>query len=224
MRKIMVRLVESAIRKLLKIKNKLNMSTEVQTEQKIYVWTKTEEAGKIVTVASEQPDREFLYFEDGSRIKPQFIKEYLIEAKDLEDAKMHASSFGNTLGLNSSKKEKAQEQAPHPPVGAATAQNSPVIAEQEAIAPKEVNVMMEMLSKMSKKNQAEMPVIVNLPSSAVYEMLQDQMDLEKEDLNEQIGLLVENQINNLQEQLRQQIQTFISNYYNNESREHSESE
>ena len=77
---------------------------------------------------------------------------------------------------------------------------------------------------MSKKNKASMPVEVHIPSTMVYEMLQDQMDLEPSDLNEQIGLLVENQINNLQEQLREQIQSFISNYYNNEHREHTESE
>ena len=69
---------------------------------------------------------------------------------------------------------------------------------------------------MSKKNKAEMPVQVNIPSSIVYEMLQDQMDLEAEDLNEQIGLLIENQINNLQDQLRSQIKSFITKYYENE--------
>ena len=82
----------------------------------------------------------------------------------------------------------------------------------------EVNVMMEMLKKISKKNVASMPVNVNIPAKEVYEMLQDQMDLDSDELNQQIGALVESQIDNLREQLKEQIETFITNYYKNESR------
>ena len=74
--------------------------------------------------------------------------------------------------------------------------------------------MLEMLKKMSKKNTAEMPVSVNMPSQAVYEMLRDEMDLTKKELHENISLLIESQIDNLRDQLKSQIDTFIKNYYN----------
>lgn len=194
------------------------MSTEVQTGQQIYVWSKTEKAGTIVVVAEEQKDSKWLYFEDGSRINPTLVDEYLIKAVSIDDANAHAASFGNTVGITTTKKVEDTEQ--EEPKVTETPKQEVSKSEPEA----GVNVMMEMLSKMSKKNKASMPVEVNIPSAAVYEMLQDQMDLDPSDLNEQIGMLVENQINNLQEQLRQQIQSFISNYYNNEYREHTESE
>lgn len=193
------------------------MSTEVQTDQPIYVWSKTEKAGTIVIVAKEQNDSKWLYFEDGSRINPTLVNEYLIKAVSMDDANAHAASFGNTVGITTTKKVEAPVQ--EEPKAVETKQE---VSKSEPEA--EVNVMMEMLSKMSRKNKASMPVEVNIPSAAVYEMLQDQMDLDPADLNEQIGMLVENQINNLQEQLREQIQSFISNYYNNEYREHTESE
>ena len=224
MKRIVLRAIDFSIRTLFKIKNKMTMSTEVQTENQIYVWTKTEKAGSIVVVAENQKDNEWLYFEDGTRINPSLVNEFLMEAKTMEEAKIHASSFGNTIGLTPTKTGPVED---HTNTTLAST-SDPVITqpkeEPKAEVKEEVNVMMEMLSKMSKKNKASMPVEVHIPSTMVYEMLQDQMDLEPSDLNEQIGLLVENQINNLQEQLREQIQSFISNYYNNEHREHTESE
>ena len=74
--------------------------------------------------------------------------------------------------------------------------------------------MLEMLKKMSKKNTAEMPVSVNMPSQVVYEMLRDEMDLTKKELHENISLLIESQIDSLRDQLKSQIDTFIKNYYN----------
>jgi predicted KAP-like P-loop ATPase len=73
---------------------------------------------------------------------------------------------------------------------------------------------MEMLRKLSAKNHANMPVKVNIPSKEVYDLFKDQMDITKKDLNEQIGLLVESQIDNLRDQLKEQIESFIKNYYN----------
>jgi len=40
------------------------------------------------------------------------------------------------------------------------------------------------------------------------------MDITKKDLNEQIGLLVESQIDNLRDQLKEQIESYIKSYYN----------
>ena len=124
-----------------------------------------------------------------------------MEARDEEDAKNLAESFGNVLGIGAVTNETTVKVQPDPQ------------QVQDKKSEPEFNVMIEMLKKMSKKNQAEMQVFVNIPSPIVYEMLQDQMDLETEDLNEQIGLLIENQINNLQDQLRSQIKSFITKYY-----------
>jgi len=207
--KRITQLIERTIKLLTKLKNIMNSDTEIS--EKIYVWSKSESAGKIVKVSPDQPGGKWLYFTDGTRINSSLVNEYLIEAVDENDAKHHASSFGNSIGLTSPKTGPVEDNTNT----AVTNTTEPVNLPKEEVK-EEVNVMMEMLSKMSRKNKAEMPVKVNIPSKTVYEMLQDQMDLEPKDLNEQIGMLVENQINNLQEQLREQIQSFISNYYTNE--------
>ena len=198
------KLINSTISILTIKRNK--MTTDVQKLQKIYVWTKSEKAGTIVRISEEQADKKWLYFTDGSRINPTLVKEYLIEAKDEDDATKLAESFGNVLGIGANTNINTDK----------VQQTTRRITDGKSAPTPEVNVMMEMLKKMSTKNQAEMPVLVNIPSSIVYEMLQDQMDLEVEDLNEQIGLLIENQINNLQDQLRSQIKSFIIKYYENE--------
>lgn len=178
---------------------------EVTSEHMIYVWTKTENAGKIVEVDSEKEDPKWLYFTDGNRINKSLINEMLMAAKDEEDAKSISKTFGG-IGNATPPKTNGKE-TPKPAQKEVKVKSEPQ---------PEVNVMMEMLAKMSKKNQAEMPVKVNIPAIQVYEMLKDQMDLDDADLNEQIGLLIENQINNLQDQLRSQIQSFITKYYSNE--------
>ena len=78
----------------------------------------------------------------------------------------------------------------------------------------ELNVMLEMLKKISAKNTITMPLELKVPSKEVYDLFKDQMDITKADLNEQILLLVESQINNLQEQLKPQAEEFIKTYYN----------
>jgi hypothetical protein len=78
----------------------------------------------------------------------------------------------------------------------------------------ELNVMLEMLKKISAKNTITMPLELNVPSKEVYDLFKDQMDITKADLNEQILLLVQSQIDNLQEQLKPQAEEFIKNYYN----------
>ena len=74
--------------------------------------------------------------------------------------------------------------------------------------------MLEMLRKMSTKNKADMPVSVNIPSKEVYDLLKDQMDTTKKELNSQIGELVESQIDNLREQLKEQIEVMAQYKYN----------
>lgn len=206
MKAVRLKILNFLIRKLIKIKNRT--MSEVTTEKQIYVWSKTERAGQIVEVSEEQKDEKWLSFTDGTRVNREIVDEMLIGAIDENDAIEISAAFGGVgAGIQTPPKKdakKSQESTERRITGGKSAPGP------------EVNVMMEMLSKMSKKNQAEMPVMVNIPSSQVYEMLKDQMDLEDSDLNEQIGLLIENQINNLQDQLRSQIQSFITNYYTNE--------
>ena len=194
-----------------KIKN--SMSTQVKDKQQEiwYVWTKSERVGDIVQPAEVQDDAKWLKFTDGTQINKSIIKEFLMSAKSEQEAKVYSLDL-NPIGssVNSAAKPVAVKQE-------APKQERRITDGKSAPTP-EVNVMMEMLKKISKKNKAAMPVEVNIPAKEVYEMLQDQMDMEAAELNEQIGLLVESQIDNLRKQLKEQIETFISNYYTNESR------
>lgn len=204
-----LKLLNFLIRKLIKIKNRT--MSEVTTEKQIYVWSKTERAGQIVEVSEEQKDEKWLSFTDGTRVNREIVDEMLIKANDENDAIEISKTFGG-LGDIQPPKTPGVKMFPEKTTNTTTEDDAVDISGPDP----EINVMMEMLSKMSKKNRAEMPVQVNIPSIQVYEMLKDQMDLEDSDLNEQIGLLIENQINNLQDQLRSQIQSFITNYYTNE--------
>ena len=189
-----------------KLLNK-NKMQEVKQESVYYVWSKTERIGQVVEVDHNNVDSEWINFTDGTRINPSLINEMLLPASTLEDANQISNDFGG-IGSTSSQAKVVPETTEKVERKITDGKSTP--------EPKqEVNVMMEMLKKMSKKNTAEMPVQVNIPAATVYEMLKDQMDLEESDLNEQIGLLVENQINNLQEQLKEQITNFITKYYKN---------
>lgn len=193
-----------------KLKNKKDMSidqTKVEAvEQPImYVWGKTERAGNIVTVDESKSDNKFIAFTDGSRCARNLMGEMLLEARNEEDAKALSLGFNPT---GSGIKDPGVTDTVNP-------QNTPNAAsKKESATSSEVNVMMEMLRKLSAKNHANMPVKVNIPSKEVYNLFKDQMDITKKDLNEQIGLLVESQIDNLRDQLKEQIESFIKNYYN----------
>lgn len=190
-------IVQRLIKKLLN-RNKM---TEVKQDETYYVWIKTERLGDIVQVDTSKTEANWINFTDGTRINPSLIKEMLLPASTLEQAQNISKDFGGIGNTTSPKPEV---------IAAPKAVPVQVVEENQ---PAEINVMMEMLRKMSKKNIAEMTVGVNIPSAQVYELLQDQMDLDAEDLNEQIGLLVESQINNMKENLKEQITNFITNYY-----------
>jgi ATP-dependent Lon protease len=183
-----------------KIKN--NMSTQQQdtTQAEVfYVWGKSERAGDIVQEDTTKPDSKWMNFTDGTRCNRELVGEYLLKTSSEEDAKSLALSFNPAANINVNRSTKVEVKTTTAP--------KPEVKE-------EVNVMMEMLRKMSAKNQAEMPVKVNIPSKQVYDLLKDQMDITKKDLNEQIGLLVESQIDNLRDQLKEQIESYIKSYYN----------
>ena len=193
-----------------KLKNKKDMSvdqnnTKTVQEPDMYVWGKTERAGNIVTVDEEKTDNKFLAFTDGSKCARNLVAEMLLVARSEEDAKALSLGFNPT---GSGIKDQGVTDTVNP-------QNTPnTVSKKESTTSSEVNVMMEMLRKLSAKNHANMPVKVNIPSKEVYDLFKDQMDITKKDLNEQIGLLVESQIDNLRDQLKEQIESFIKNYYN----------
>lgn len=194
-----------------KIKN--NMSTQIKDKkQEIwYVWTKSERVGDIVQPAEVQDDAKWLKFIDGTQLNKSLIKEFLISAKSEQEAKVYSLDL-NPIGSNVNASAKPAVIKSKEP------KQEHKITDNKSAPDVEVNIMMEMLKKISKKNKAAMPVDVNIPAKEVYKMLQDQMDLEASELNAQIELLVESQIDNLREQLKEQIETFIYNYYTNESR------
>lgn len=166
------------------------MST-TDIKQRILVWTKTERAGDVVTI--DKTDGEFTVFTDGTQCYTNIIgDEFFMEAKSLEQAESMAMPFKGPVAtaVKTTVKETPKESSG------------------------ELNVMLEMLKKISAKNTITMPLELNVPSKEVYDLFKDQMDITKADLNEQILLLVQSQINNLQEQLKPQAEEFIKNYYN----------
>ena len=176
------------------------MSTEIkeQTKPKTYVWAKTERAGDIVTV--DKTEGEFTLFTDGTKIFSSIIDEVLMEARDDANAKSISKDF---------------KIASEPVVNTAP---EPIIETKTNSETGEINVMLEMLKKISAKNTISMPLSLNVPSKEVYELFKDQMDITKADLNDHILALVLSQIDNLQEQLKPQAEEFIKNYYNGKTK------
>ena len=169
------------------------MSEQTEKQKaKTYVWVKTERAGDTVTV--EGTEGQFTTFTDGTKCATALIGEMLMEARDEANAASLAKSFTMT------------------PV------KEPVVETKTTQPTGEINVMLEMLKKISAKNTISMPLELNVPSKEVYDLFKDQMDITKADLNEQILLLVQSQIDNLQEQLKPQAEEFIKNYYNGKTK------
>ena len=168
-----------------------------QTKPKMYVWARTERAGDIVTV--EGTDGQFTTFTDGTKCATALIGEMLMEARDEQNAKNIARDFKVTITEPQRDPEPVVETKTTKPTG-------------------EVDVMLEMLKKISAKNTISMPLELNVPSMEVYELFRDQMDITKEELNTQILALVLSQIDNLQEQLKPQAEEFIKTYYNGKTK------
>ena len=171
------------------------MATE--KKQEIYmVWAKTEKAGQIVKPDDSKKDSKWLYFTDGTRINKSLVNELMMQAQTQEEAQSISKTLTGVGVVNT----------PTPDAGPTKS-----VKTQPESDP--ANVMVEMLKKMSVKNQAEVGVKVNLPSPEVYDMLIDQMDVTKQDLNEHISLLMEDQIDSMRDQIKTQIKEFIIKYY-----------
>jgi len=192
--------------KLLQIlKNKI-MGEQLKTENRqFYVWIKSERIGQIVETSEIQNDKKWLKFTDGTQCNVALVNEFLLPANDKDQALSIAKDFGAIV----------TDATPVRPRRDAEPSNAtPVRPRRDAEPAAEVNVMQEMLKKMSAKNKANMPVQINIPSKEIYALLKDQMDITKKDLNSQIVALVESQIDNLRDSLKEQIESFINNYYN----------
>ena len=184
------------------------VETKENMEEKVYVWIKSERSGDIVTVDVNKEDKKWLYFTDGTRLAKNLTGEFLMESGNEEDAQRISHSFKTSEPpLESSKVEEVK------PAAAASEPKVQVSKEMD-----DNSVMMGMLKKVSKKNTAKMPVTVNLPSKAMYEMLIDEMDVDSSELNDYIIALIESQIDNLRDQLKGQIESFTNNYYNDRKR------
>lgn len=176
-----------------------------------YVWIKSERVGQVVEVDETKNETKWINFTDGTRCNKQLVSEFLMPASTFEQAESIAKDFGGITSIIDPEDATPVRPRRSPETEAAT----PVRPRRDVEPTQEVNVMLEMLKKMSAKNKADLPIKVNVPSREVYALLKDQMDITKRDLNAQIAALVENQIDNLRDQLKEQIETFITNYYNN---------
>ena len=174
-----------------------------------YVWVKSERSGEVVEISEIQTDKQWLEFTDGTRCNINVVTEFLLPASDIDQAHQIAKDFGGIVSENTESARPVRPKRDAEPEAA-----RPVRPKRDAEPAAEVNVMQEMLKKMSAKNKASMPVKINIPSKEIYALLKDQMDITKKDLNGKIGALVEDQIDNLREQLKEQIESFINNYYN----------
>lgn len=174
-------------------------TTMAKDQQTIYQWIKGDRFGDVVTVATNQKDSKWLYFEDGTRINPSLVHEYLMQVESNERV-LKVSEVGET---------------PEKPATVVNTQPTPVATQVEEVTVKEPSVMGKMIMKMSKKNVVNVPlqININIPTPALYAMLSEGM--EEEDLNEEIMevALQQIEINNLTDYLKENISTFLSEYY-----------
>jgi hypothetical protein len=187
----------------------INKIMSKKETNQFYVWVKSERSGEVVEISEIQTDKQWLEFTDGTRCNINVVTEFLLPAADIDQAHQIAKDFGGIVSENTESARPVRPKRDAEPEAA-----RPVRPKRDAEPVAEVNVMQEMLKKMSAKNKASMPVKINIPSKEIYALLKDQMDITKKDLNGQIGALVEDQIDNLREQLKEQIESFINNYYN----------
>lgn len=194
-----------------RLKNKF-MSKEQKTgNRQFYVWIKSERIGQIVEVAEVQDDAAWLKFTDGTQCNSEITNEYLLPASSEDQANMIAKDFGGITTFTNQSIEDATPTRPRRDLEPVDA--TPVRPRRDPVS-EEINVMREMLRKMSTKNKADMPIKINIPSKEIYALLKDQMDITKKDLNSQIIALVEDQIDNQRDSLKEQVESFINNYYN----------
>lgn len=178
-----------------------------QATQKIYVWIKSERAGKVVIEDGIKDG--WLYFTDGSRVNPKLLNEFLDECPTIEEAEERGKilSVGNVI---QSPIEKTEEK-PTVTIKSNETSNSTSSFDED-------DLMVGILEKLSKKNKTNLDVSVGikLPSKTIFKALQQ--DVDDEELRRGLEKLVKKQINNIEEQLNSQVEQFIQNYYYEQTR------
>lgn len=189
-----------------KVKNRtmteqVEKQVEEQVDSKIYVWTKSERAGKIVIEDSTRDG--WLYFTDGSRINPDLVNEYLQICETMDIAEETSSILGVSVA-------KPQKSTPPP--------SKDVETEEMEENSKQVHVtgssiITGIVSKLSKKKKTnfDIKIGVNVPGKTVFNALKE--ELGEEELLEGLEQHIENQINNIIEDIKNQVKTQISKTY-----------
>lgn len=171
------------------------MTAETETKMK-YQWIKGDRFGQVVEVAETQKDNKWLWFDDGTRINPELINEFL----------MPITSDREILQVN-----------PVNPVESTTTENTKVAAQQPVtkIMQTAPSALGQMIMKMSKKNVIQVPIEINInvPTPMLYAVLAEGM--EEEELNEEITQVAVSQIeiDKLQDYIQEQITNFLKQYY-----------
>jgi hypothetical protein len=172
----------------------LTMSEENKNKKEVvkYQWVKGDRFGDIVIASENQEDTKWLYFNDGTRINPELVDEFLLKIEKPNQI-FDISNLGQNIPNNK-------------PVDTVTETPIPI---------NEPTIMGKMIIKMSKKNVVNVPVQINIniPTGDLYNILSGGM--EEEDLNEEIlaVALQQIEINNLQAYIKENVSQFLTEYY-----------
>lgn len=189
-----------------KVKNRtmteqVEKQVEEQVDSKIYVWTKSERAGKIVIEDSTRDG--WLYFTDGSRINPNLVNEYLQICETMDIAEETSSILGVSVA-------KPQKSTPPPSKGVETEEMEENSKQVHVTGSSIITGIVSKLSK-KKKTNFDIKIGVNVPGKTVFNALKE--ELGEEELLEGLEQHIENQINNIIEDIKNQVKTQISKTY-----------
>jgi hypothetical protein len=201
-----------------KVKNRtMTEQVEEQVDSKIYVWTKSERAGKIVVEDSTRDG--WLYFTDGSRINPKLVNEFLQLCENMDEAEENSS----ILSASATEPQKPTS-PPSQMIKEVESPNkisrqvhvtgdNPQYVNEEETAASSSSIISSIVSKLSKKKKTnfEIKIGVNVPGKTVFNALKE--ELGEEELLEGLDYHVENQINNIIEDIKNQVKTQISKTY-----------
>jgi hypothetical protein len=187
---------------------------EKQVDSKIYVWTKSERAGKIVVEDSTRDG--WLYFTDGSRINPKLVNEFLQLCETMDVAEENSSILSQSINrtpITSAKDEVVVVNNSKEVEVIRSAHDPSYVAEEETAAASSSSIISSIVSKLSKKKKTnfEIKIGVNVPGKTVFNALKE--ELGEEELLEGLDYHVENQINNIIEDIKNQVKTQISKTY-----------
>lgn len=177
--------------------NKMEETIMAKSQKVTYQWIKGDRLHDVVTVAEDQKDGKWLYFDDGTRINPSLINEFLMRVSNPTEILKPVTPQQQVQDVT-----QTVEPVTEAPVQKETPSN-------------EVSIMGKMIMKMSKKNVVNVPLQMNIsiPTPQLHSMLLEGM--EEADLNEEIMAIVLQQIeiDNLTEYLKENISLFLSDYY-----------